>query len=106
MKYLIQRIANMSYKNMFKVIDRIHKKTHKNRIILFFDIVYCGLKYQAGYLDYELFEMYDLNSKQRATILTRGKNNDFVKKYNKPGYRELFDNKLLFDQKFKKFIDK
>lgn len=103
MKYIIQRILRMDYKNMLRVINRIHKKTHRNRIILFFDVIICGFKYKAGYLDYELFEMYDLNKKQRATILTRGINNDFVRKYNKPGYRELFDNKYLFNQKFDKF---
>ena len=64
-KYLFQRIVKMNYKNFFKVINNIHKKTGKSRIYLFFDIIYCGLKYQAGFFDYELFEMYNLNRKRR-----------------------------------------
>lgn len=106
MKYLIKRILKLDYKNLFRVINRIHNKTKKNKIYLFFDIVICGLKYKAGYLDYELFEMYDLNAKQRSTILTRGINNEFVKKYNDQSYRKYFDNKVLFNEKFKKFIKK
>ena len=93
----------MDYKRFFKVCDRIHRKTGKNRVFLFIDMVICGLKYKAGYLDYELFEMYNLNAKQRATILTRGKNDEFVKKYNVRNYRDLFNNKWNFNNKFKKF---
>lgn len=103
MKYLIRRILKLDYKRFFTVIKRLHKKTGKNSIYLFFDVVICGLKYKAGYIDYELFEMYDLNRRQRATILTRGRNDEFVKKYNDRSYRKLFDNKWLFNQKFKKF---
>ena len=103
MKYLIKRILKMDYKRFFKVVGRIHKKTGRNRLFLFIDMIVCGFKYKAGYLDYELFEMYDLNAKQRATILTRGKNDDFVKKYNVRTYRDLFNNKWIFNNKFKKF---
>ncbi len=103
MKFLINRIFRMDYKRFFNVVKRIHKKTGKNSAYLFIDMVLCGLIYKAGYLDYELFEMYDLNAKQRSTILTRGKNNDFVKKYNVKGYRDLFNNKWNFNNKFKKF---
>ena len=103
-KYLIKRLKNMSFKNLFKTVNELHKKTNKSRIILFLDIVYCGLKYQAGYMDYKLFEMYNLNSEQRKTIITRGINNQIVKKYNNPNYYKYFHNKLLFNNKFKKYL--
>ena len=51
----------MNYGGFFKMVDKVHKKTGKNRIFLFFDMVHCGLKYQAGYVDYDLFEMYGMN---------------------------------------------
>ena len=70
----------MSYKSCFETIDFVHKQNGKNKVFIFFDIVHCGLKYQAGYMDYKLFEMYKLNSKQRKTIITRGINNSIVKK--------------------------
>ncbi len=103
-KYLIKRIFAMNYKSFLEVINRIHHKTKKSRIYLFFDIIYCGLKYQAGYFDYELFEMYNLNRKQRKTVLTRGINNHFVKKYNDPSFTPIFVNKDKFNEKFKDFI--
>ena len=103
-KYLLTRISKMDYKRFFKTINNISKKTGKSRIYLFFDIIYCGFKYQAGYLDYNLFEMYDLNKNQRQTIITRGINNEFVKKYNNPKYTKYFNNKVLFIKKFSKYI--
>ena len=103
-KYLLTRISKMDYKRFFQTINKIHKKTKKSRIYLFFDIIACGFKYQAGYLDYNLFEMYDLNKEQRKTIITRGINNEFVKKYNDPKFTKYFNNKVLFIKKFNKYI--
>ena len=102
--YLFKRITKMNYKQMFDTIDYIHKKTGKGKVGLFFDIVGCGLKYQAGYSDYKLYEMYDLNSKQRKTIITRGINNKIVKKYNNKEYVHIFDNKLDFNKRFNKYL--
>lgn len=103
-KYLLKRITNMSYKKMFITLNDIHKKTNKNRVLLFFDIINCGIKYQAGYMDYKLYEMYDLNKKQRKTIITRGINNEIIKKYNNPNYIKYFSNKIEFNKRFNKYL--
>lgn len=103
-KYLIQRIMLIDYKAMFEKIKIIHEKTGKSKIFIFIDIVYCGLKYQAGYADYELFEMYNLNSKQRATILTRGKNNAFIKLLNDKNFVSEIEDKSKFNKNFEKFL--
>lgn len=103
-KYLINRIIKMNYARMFKVTKNISKKINKNYILVLLDIIVCGIKYGAGYLDYELFEMYNLNNEQRKTYLTRTKNNEFIKKYNKKDFIKYFDNKILFNKKFKKFL--
>ena len=103
-KYLFKRIFEMDYSRMFKTINDVHKKTNKNRIVLFFDIIYCGIRYQAGYVDYALFEMYNLNGKQRKTIITRGINNSFIKKYNDKESMKMLHNKLEFNKKFYKYL--
>ena len=54
----------MSYKGLFETAKKVQQKNNKSKIIILFDIIYCGLKYQAGYMDYYLFEMYKLNNKQ------------------------------------------
>ncbi len=102
--YLLKRIKSMDYNKMFTTINEIKEKTNKNKISIFFDIIYCGIKYQAGYMDYKLYEMYNLNKKQRATIITRGINNSIVKKYNNPAFTKYFSDKILFNKKFNKYL--
>ncbi|HOO67859.1 MAG TPA: hypothetical protein PLC53_00615, partial [Bacilli bacterium] len=105
-KYLFGRIKKMSMKNMFDTINEIHSKTNKSKIYLFFDMITCAFKYQSGYVDYLLFEMWDLNSKERKTVLTRGKNNIFVRYYNNQNYGHIFLNKNEFNEKFKKYLNR
>ncbi len=103
-RYVLRRIFEMNFKQMFQKIDEVHKKSKKSKISIFFDMIYCGFKYQAGYMDYWLFEMYFLNKEQRKTILTRGKNNNIIKRLNDPNYIHIFENKGEFNNRFKKFI--
>lgn len=105
-KYLIGRIKNMNFKKLFDTINEIHNKTNKSKIIIFIDIIVCAIKYQSGYVDYLLFEMWNLNNKERQTVLTRGKNNIFVKYYNDKNYNHIFLNKNEFNEKFKKYLNR
>jgi len=105
-KYLIGRFKSMNFKRLFNTIDQIHKRTRKSKIYLFFDIFNCAIKYQSGYVDYLLFEMWDLNKEERKTVLTRGKNNAFVKYYNNQAYNHLFLNKNEFNETFKKYLNR
>ena len=103
-KYLVKRVMNMDYKNMLTKINSIHKKTGKGRIYIFNDMRKCAIKYGAGYSDYDLFEMYNLTDKERETYITRGRNNDLIKKYNNPEYNYIFRNKVEFNKTFKEFV--
>lgn len=103
-KYLISRIAQLNYGQMFRKIDEVHEKSGKTKVGIFFDMIYCGVVYQAGYMDYALFEMYNLNRKQRKTVVTRGKNNAFIKRFNDPAYMSKIENKLSFNTLFGKYL--
>ena len=102
--YLFKRIKGMKYQQMFDTINFVHHKTEKNKLSILIDIINCGIKYQAGYMDYKLFEMYNLNQEQRKTIITRGINNDIVRKYNNPDFLKYFSNKMTFNKKFNKYL--
>lgn len=104
--YLFKRICNMNFNGLFNTVNLVHQKNNKSKIVIFFDIVYCGLKYQAGYVDYNLFEMYKMNGKERKTVVTRGINNNIIKKYNDKNYINIFEDKTLFNQKFDKFLNR
>ena len=106
LKYVIKRVFNMNFKNFFDTIEYVHKKSGKSRIFIFFDCVVCGFKYQAGYMDYQLFEMYNMKAAERETVVTRGKNNAIMKKYNDLNYVKYFRNKGLFNEKFDKYLNR
>lgn len=103
-KYLAKRIMNMSFDGLFNTVDEVHDKTGRNKVGLFFDIVHCGLKYQAGYMDYKLFEMYNMNSKERGTVITRGINNSIIKKYNDKEVMKSFHDKTKFNEMFNDYL--
>ncbi len=103
-KYLVKRVLNMNYGAMIKKINGIHKKTGKSRWNIFNDMRACAIKYGAGYMDYDLFEMYNLTDEQRDTYITRGRNNDLIKRFNNQEYGHIFSNKLEFNKKFNSFI--
>lgn len=97
-------IKNVDIKNMLKIIKKISNKTQKHYLIIFFDIIFCAIFYGAGYYDYQEFEFYNLNHRQRKTYLTRIKNNKIIKKYNNQLSFYKFDNKKEFNKLFKDYI--
>ena len=105
-KYLIKRILKMNYKQFFDTIDEVHSKTNKNKLSIFIDIINCGIKYQAGYIDYNLFEMYNLTKEERKTIITRGINNEILKKYNDQSKAYIFEDKALFNKLYDKYLNR
>ncbi len=104
LKYLIQRIKQMDLKNMLKQAKIVNKRCGKPTLFVLVDMIYCGCKYLAGYMDYVVFEFYNLNKKQRATQVTRGINNNIVKALNNKESWHIFDKKDEFNRVFKDFL--
>ncbi|MBR2177471.1 MAG: hexapeptide transferase [Clostridia bacterium] len=100
------RIIKLDYAKMIKIAKDVSKKCDKSFPGVFFDMIHCGMKFQAGYHDYQEFEFYHLNEEQRATYLTRGKNNNIIKKYNDKEYMPIFDDKIAFNKKFSQFLNR
>lgn len=102
--YVLRRLTDMNYKAMFDKLSALHRKTGRSRLNLLLDMQKCAVNYGAGYMDYDLFEMYDLTDEQRDTYLTRGRNNALIKKYNDLSYAHFFDNKDEFYTRFQDCI--
>ena len=100
LSYVIKRARKMDYRAMLKTADMLHKKTGKSRIWLMADMAKCAAKYNAGYVDYKIAEMYRLNDAQRATQITRGISNNIVARMNDKKFWHFFDNKTEFNQLF------
>ena len=97
-------VRGMDLKRMRKTAKEVARQAHKLTPVVFCDMVWCGLHYQAGYLDYALFHFWELNGAQRATVLTRGKNNRYVAALNDRREWNTFDVKPEFLTRFAPYV--
>ena len=104
LKYINRVLSGASFEKMKKAINVVYEKSGKNKIKTFFDMILCAIKYGAGYNDYIIFEFYKIKAKQRKTYLTRLKNKRLVTTLNSKEYAYIFDQKNVFDKKFKDFL--
>lgn len=96
----------MNYKQMLTIIDKVHKRSGKSKIFIFFDMILCSILYQAGYMDYYVFCFENLKPNIRKTFITRGINNKYIRTMNNREYYHLFDNKIEFNHLFQKFLNR
>jgi hypothetical protein len=104
--YIIKRIFSMDIRGIFDVAEKVHKKTGLDKPWIVLDIVWCGIRHMAGYVDYLDFEMYNLNESERKTVMTRGRNNVYIRKLNDPKYQYLFDSKKDFNTTFNDYLER
>lgn len=104
--FVFKRLFGMNYRAMFQNIRIIHQKTGRSRLWLLQDMIRCSMKHGSGHIDYEQFEMYNMTEAQRATYLTRGRNNAIVKQYNDPSYNHFMHNKDEFNARFDAYLDR
>ena len=97
-------INNKTIRNIKMIVTKLSKKLNKSKIVIFFDIMWCAVRYGAGPYDYQEFEFYNLNSKERKTYLTRAKNNAIVRKFNDKNSWYKFDDKAEFNKIFNKYL--
>ena len=103
-KFIISKIGSVNYGAFIKTAKKIGKQEGKPWPVVFLDILNCTRKYGAGHVDYDTFEMYKLDEKDRAKILTVSKNNELVRALNDPQDRLIFEDKAVFNGKFEPYI--
>ena len=104
LQYFTHRLVRMDWKAMWKTTGIVKKRSGKGRIWLMGDMLHCAVKYNAGYVDYKIAQMYKLNDEQRKTVITRGISNDIVRRMNNKEFWHFFDDKAEFNETFKEWI--
>ena len=104
LQFFWHRLVRMDWKAMWKTTGLLKKRSGKSRIWLLADLLKCAVKYNAGYMDYKIAQMYKLNDEQRKTVITRGISNEIVRRMNPKEYWHFFDDKAQFNELFREFI--
>ena len=104
MKYVLSRLRKMDLGTMGTLAGEVSARNGKPKAFVMSDMILCGLRYQAGYTDYALFQMDRANAAQRKTYVTRGVNDRLVARFNDPAYRHIFVNKDEFNETFSAFL--
>ena len=104
LSFFFKRLVRMDWKAMWKTAGMLRKPSGKSRLWLLFDMLRCALRYNAGYVDYKIAQMYRLNDAQRRTQITRGLSNQIVRRMNDKAYWYLFDDKATFNELFKEEV--
>ena len=103
LKYVAKRIAGMNFGAMLDTARTVKERTGRGVLPTLVDRAACGFKYQAGYMDYLVFEFYHLTADQRKTYITRGKNNEYVRLLNPREHWHLLEDKVEFLKRFDGF---
>ena len=101
---MLNRLTKMDYKRMWSVTGTLRKRSGISRPRLMVDMLVCAAKYNAGYMDYMIARMWEQNDAQRRTVLTRGINNQIVRRMNDKADWHAFDDKAAFNRAFSKWI--
>lgn len=106
LNFLMRIFRFFSIKTLLEISKKISKHLNRNRFLVILDMIICSIKYGAAFYDYQEFEFYNLNKNERKTYLTRALNNKIVKKYNNKEYWYIFNDKFIFNEKFKNYLNR
>ena len=99
-RYVARVLTGVRFKKINHMIDVVHQKCGQNKVRTFFDMLWCAVRYGAGYYDYTMFGFYDMTGAQRDTYLTRVRNKKVSNIMNDMAHDDDFDDKLLFNVRF------
>lgn len=102
--YFFKRLVKMDWAAMWKTTALLRERSGRSRLWLLQDMLRCAVKYNAGYVDYKIAQMYKLSDAQRRTVITRGISNDIVRRMNDKAYWHFFDDKTQFNELFREWI--
>lgn len=104
LRYVARVLSGIRLEKLDRALEKGKKRSGKGKLFLFFDMLWCFLRYGAGYNDYVMFAFYNMNRKQRDSYVTRLRNKKLITTLNDPDAADLFDRKTLFDPRFSAYL--
>lgn len=103
-KYITRIIRGMRFDRLNHMMDVVKEKSGQSKARTFCSMLWCGLRYGAGYYDYVMFGFYNMKGRERNTYLTRVRNKKVCEMMNDPAYDNEFDDKLRFNVRFAPYL--
>lgn len=104
LKTFFRRMRALSLKRMFRLIRAISRESHRPRLLILCDMLWCAARYGVGYLDYKVFGFAFIHGEARKTFMTMDDNLSLVRAVNDKAYTYLFDQKCAFNERFHEFL--
>lgn len=100
MRYLMRVIRRCQLKQFRQAVRLVHRRTGRSRLGVTLDMLFCALRYGAGYNDYVMFGFDQKEHKICKTYLTRFQNRKLINLVNDPEHTGVFENRVKFYMQF------
>ena len=109
---MVKRIVYLGYyfkeldrNKLKKFLDHVSHNFHISKFKLWMDILLSSIKYNISILDYFYFKFYKLKETERKSYAGTGFMYEYQLEMNPKTQRNILENKLLFLEKYSKFIN-
>ena len=103
-KSILNRFELASIKRMFNNAKMVADYSNHSILYVLTDMSKCILNDNIGYMEYNLFHFIDKSEELRRTYVDFNHSQALFKMLNDREYMNIFDNKLLFNERFKEYI--
>lgn len=104
LKYRLHILTGVRRKKIRECVDRSHALCGQPKARLFWDMLWCALRYGSGFYDYMMYGFFDRTAAERDTYLTRIRNKKLVLYMNDPAYIDRIDNKHEFNRRYARYL--
>lgn len=101
---ILNRFELASIQRMINNARMVSNYSGKPVLSVLFDMSKCILNDNIGYMEYNLFHFVDKSEKDRKTYVDFNHSQKLFKMLNDKEYMNIFDNKLLFNERFKEYL--
>ena len=101
---ILNRFELTSFSRMYRNASSVAKYSNRSIIYVLYDMAKSILHDNIGYMEYNLFHFIDKPDNLRKTYIGFNHSQALFRILNDKNYMNVFNNKLLFNEKFKDYI--
>lgn len=102
--YLLRRARSLPVRRVWSLAVAIAPAAHWPTLRVFLDILWCSIRYEVAFQDYQDWDVFRLSGRERATLLTHPKSNHIAVRYNAASHRHFFADKVEFNRLFAEYL--